>query len=234
MMIRGIDTLRHSFNVLQAQQENISSNIANIKTPGYLQKNLFEATMNEAQLHNNQAGPKNETRHEIGGFTWGNQIQGSALDMQKGSLEPTGLATDFAVQGNGFFAVRMGNGQIAYTRDGHFSVNDAGQLITEEGFQVIGRNGGPVDAQQAQQNLMVVSFPANAQLQNVGGTLYTGQGAQQIDLLVQAGMLENSNVSTADEMVSLMETGRQFQAQQKVLSATNSTLDKAVNQLGRI
>ncbi|MCI1953947.1 MAG: flagellar hook-basal body complex protein [Ligilactobacillus acidipiscis] len=233
-MIRGIDTLRHSFNVLQAQQENISSNIANIKTPGYLQKNLFEATMNEAQLHNNQAGPKNETRHEIGGFTWGNQIQGSALDMQKGSLEPTGLATDFAVQGNGFFAVRMGNGQIAYTRDGHFSVNDAGQLITEEGFQVIGRNGGPVDAQQAQQNLMVVSFPANAQLQNVGGTLYTGQGAQQIDLLVQAGMLENSNVSTADEMVSLMETGRQFQAQQKVLSATNSTLDKAVNQLGRI
>ncbi|WP_270333716.1 flagellar hook-basal body complex protein [Ligilactobacillus acidipiscis] len=233
-MIRGIDTLRHSFNVLQAQQENISSNIANIKTPGYLQKNLFEATMNEAQLHNNQAGPKNETRHEIGGFTWGNQIQGSALDMQKGSLEPTGLATDFAVQGNGFFAVRMGNGQIAYTRDGHFSVNDAGQLITEEGFQVIGRNGGPVDAQQAQQNLMVVSFPANVQLQNVGGTLYTGQGAQQIDLPVQAGMLENSNVSTADEMVSLMETGRQFQAQQKVLSATNSTLDKAVNQLGRI
>ncbi|HJE97302.1 MAG TPA: flagellar hook-basal body complex protein [Ligilactobacillus acidipiscis] len=233
-MIRGIDTLRHSFNVLQAQQENISSNIANIKTPGYLQKNLFEATMNEAQLHNNQAGPKNETRHEIGGFTWGNQIQGSALDMQKGSLEPTGLATDFAVQGNGFFAVRMGNGQIAYTRDGHFSVNDAGQLITEEGFQVIGRNGGPVDAQQAQQNLMVVSFPANAQLQNVGGTLYTGQGAQQIDLPVQAGMLENSNVSTADEMVSLMETERQFQAQQKVLSATNSTLDKAVNQLGRI
>nr|AJA33936.1 flagellar basal-body rod protein FlgF [Latilactobacillus curvatus] len=233
-MIRGIDTLRHSFNVLQAQQENISGNIANIKTPGYLQKNLFEATMNEAQLHNTQAGPKNETRHEIGGFTWGNQIQGSALDMQKGSLEPTGLATDFAVQGNGFFAVRMGNGQIAYTRDGHFSVNDAGQLITEEGFQVIGRNGGPVDAQQAQQNLMVVSFPANAQLQNVGGTLYTGQGAQQIDLPVQAGMLENSNVSTADEMVSLMETGRQFQAQQKVLSATNSTLDKAVNQLGRI
>lgn len=233
-MIRGIDTLRHSFNVLQAQQENISGNIANIKAPGYLQKNLFEATMNEAQLHNNQAGPKNETRHEIGGFTWGNQIQGSALDMQKGSLEPTGLATDFAVQGNGFFAVRMGNGQIAYTRDGHFSVNDAGQLITEEGFQVIGRNGGPVDAQQAQQNLMVVSFPANAQLQNVGGTLYTGQGAQQIDLPVQAGMLENSNVSTADEMVSLMETGRQFQAQQKVLSATNSTLDKAVNQLGRI
>lgn len=233
-MIRGIDTLRHSFNVLQAQQENISSNIANIKTPGYLQKNLFEATMNEAQLHNNQAGPKNETRHEIGGFTWGNQIQGSALDMQKGLLEPTGLATDFAVQGNGFFAVRMGNGQIAYTRDGHFSVNDAGQLITEEGFQVIGRNGGPVDAQQAQQNLMVVSFPANAQLQNVGGTLYTGQGAQQIDLPVQVGMLENSNVSTADEMVSLMETGRQFQAQQKVLSATNSTLDKAVNQLGRI
>lgn len=233
-MIRGIDTLRHSFNVLQAQQENISSNIANIKTPGYLQKNLFEATMNEAQLHNNQAGPKNETRHEIGGFTWGNQIQGSALDTQKGSLEPTGLATDFAVQGNGFFAVRMGNGQIAYTRDGHFSVNDAGQLITEEGFQVIGRNGGPVDAQQAQQNLMVVSFPANAQLQNVGGTLYTGQGAQQIDLPVKAGMLENSNVSTADEMVSLMETGRQFQAQQKVLSATNSTLDKAVNQLGRI
>lgn len=233
-MIRGIDTLRHSFNVMQAQQENISSNIANIKTPGYLQKNLFESTMDEAQLHNYQAGPKNETRQEIGGFTWGNQIAASALNMQKGSLESTGLPTDFAVQGNGFFAVRMGNGQIGYTRDGHFAVNNNGQLVTQEGFQVMGRNGGPVAADQAEQNLMVVAFPENAQLQNVGGTFYTGQGAQQANVLVQAGMLENSNVSAADEMVSLMETGRQFQAQQKVLSSTNSTLDKAVNQLGRI
>lgn len=233
-MIRGIDTLRHSFDVLQAQQENISGNIANVKTPGYLQQDLFESTMADVQLHNNQAGPKNDQRHQVGGFTWGNQISGSSLNLQNGVVEQTGLATDFAISGNGFFAVRMANGQTAYTRNGHFSVDNNGQLVTQEGLQILGRNGGAVTADQAATNLMVVSFPATTQLQSLGGALYTGQGAQAADLPVQVGQLEGSNVSTADEMVALMQTGREFQAQQKVLSATNSTLDKAVNQLGHI
>ncbi|GBG94916.1 putative flagellar basal-body rod protein [Ligilactobacillus salitolerans] len=233
-MIRGIDTLRHSFNVLQAQQENLSSNIANVETPGYLQKNLFEATMDEVQLHNNQAGIKNETRHEVGGFTWGNQIDGSAIDTTKGALNPTGLPTDFALQGDGYFAVRLGNGQTAYTRNGHFSVDGNGQLVTQEGFQVLGQNAGPVRLGQGTPAFMLVSFPANTQLQNLGGTFYTGQGTQASNAIVRSGMLENSNVSASDQMVELMQTNRQFQAQQKVLNSTNSTLDKAVNQLGRI
>lgn len=233
-MIRGIDTLRHSFDVLQAQQENLSSNIANLKTPGYLQQNLFEATIAEAQLHNNQAGPKNDSRHEIGGYSWGNQISGSSLSLQNGPLESTGLATDFAVQGPDFFAVRQADGQVAYTRNGHFKVAQNGQLVTQSGLQVLNQTGGPVVAGQNPPNMLVVEFPANAQLQSLGEGLYTGNGAQAVDEPVQTGMLVTSNVEMADQMVALMQTGRQFQAQQKVLSATNATLNQAVNQLGRM
>lgn len=233
-MIRGIDTLRHSFDVLQAQQENISSNIANLKTPGYLQQDLFETTIAEAQLHNNQAGPKNDSRHEIGSYSWGNQIAGSSLSLQNGALQSTGLPTDFAIKGPGFFAVRQANGQVAYTRNGHFTADQNGQLVTQEGLPVLGQDGGPVAAGQNRPNLMVVEFPANAQLQSLGAGLYNGNGARAVNEPVQAGMLATSNVETADQMVALMQTGRQFQAQQKVLSATNATLDQAVNQLGRM
>ena len=50
---------------------------------------------------------------------------------------------------------------------------------------------------------------------------------------VMQGYLEQSNVSMSDEMVTLMQTGREFEANQKVLSSTNETLDKAVNSLGK-
>lgn len=100
-MIRSIDTLKSNFEVLQKRQEAISANIANVNTNGYQEKKLFQSTMKNVQLHNFMGGLKNEQRVNVGNFTFGNQIDGSYLDTQSGSMHETNLKTDFAINGAG-------------------------------------------------------------------------------------------------------------------------------------
>ena len=126
-MIRSIDTLKSNFEVLQKRQEAISANIANVNTNGYQEKKLFQSTLKNVQLHNFMGGLKNEQRVNVGNFTFGNQIDGSYLNTQPGSMHETDLKTDFAINGAGYFTVRMNNGQIGYTRNGNFTEGDPGK-----------------------------------------------------------------------------------------------------------
>ncbi|KRM88631.1 flagellar hook-basal body protein [Liquorilactobacillus vini] len=235
-MIRGLDTLYQSVNILGKRQENISANIANVETTGYQAKELFQSTYKEVQMHNYQGGGDNDQRVNYDGFTYGNYIAGSYLDSSKGALESTGRSTDFAINSDGYFTVRMNNGQIAYTRNGNFKLNDQNQYVTQEGYQVLSADGNPVTATTGTPDFGIVSFSDDRTLQSLGNVYYTSQtaGTQMTSPNVEQGYLEESNVSASDEMVSMIQTSREFEANQKALSATNQTLDKAVNYLGKI
>lgn len=234
-MIRSIDTLKSNFEVLQKRQEAISANIANVNTTGYQEKKLFQSTFRNVQLHNYMGGPKNELRVNVGGFTFGNQIDGSYLNTQSGSMHETDLTTDFAINGAGYFTVRMNNGQIGYTRNGNFTENRQGQLVTQEGYTVLGFDGQPIQAGTASPRFMIVSFNNASALQNQGNTIYTSNTpGTQVRSEVVRGMLEGSNTDTAQNMVDFIQTSREFEANQKVLSTANSTLNRAVNELGKI
>ncbi|MFT8406981.1 MAG: flagellar hook-basal body protein [Liquorilactobacillus sp.] len=236
-MIRGLDTLYQSVNLLEKRQETISGNIANVQTTGYQAKELFQSTFKQVQLHNYQGGMDNNQRIDYDGFTYGNYIAGSYLNSDKGAFEQTSRSTDFAIKSNGYFTVRMNNGQIAYTRNGNFKINNQNQYVTQEGYLVLGTNGTGVSATTSgTPNFSIVSFNNSSSLESQGGAYYTSQtaGTQLQNSQIERGYLEESNVSTADEMTSLIETSREFEANQKALSATNSTLDKAVNNLGKV
>lgn len=166
-----------------------------------------------AQLHGRI---KNEQRVNVGNFTFGNQIDGSYLNTQSGSMHETDLKTDFAINGAGYFTVRMNNGQIGYTRNGNFTENRQGQLVTQEGYAVLGANGQAIQANEANPNFMIVSFNNASALQNQGNTIYTSNTAgTQIRSEVVQGMLEGSNTDTAQNMVDLIQTSREFEANQK-------------------
>ncbi|MFT8948823.1 MAG: flagellar hook-basal body complex protein [Liquorilactobacillus hordei] len=234
-MIRGLDTVEQNLDVLLKRQENTSGNIANVNTTGYQAKQLFQSTLKEVQFENHQGGPNVSELQNIGGFTFGNAIDGSYVDSSKGSMKETGRATDFAVNSDGYFTVRMNDGSLAYTRNGNFKLNDQNQYMTQEGYQVIGTNGQAITASN-NPAFRIVSIPNEQQLTDAGNGYYTTNQNVQINTNpnVMQGYLEQSNVSMSDEMVRLMQTGREFEANQKVLSSTNETLDKAVNSLGKV
>ena len=233
-MIRGLDVLSRNISLLQKRQETTSGNIANVNTTGYQAKTLFQSTLDEVALHNYQSGPNADTRHDIGGLSLGTQLAGSTISQDQGAVKQTGQASDFALLSEGYFVVQNNAGQRLYTRNGDFTVNQQNQYVTQEGYLVLGANGQAVSA-LGPANFQIQTFPPEA-LTTAGQNYVTSNAAGTTvnAPVIQQGALEQANVAVADEMVAMIQTSREFEANQKVLSSTNQTLQKAVNELGKI
>lgn len=224
-MIRSIDIAQRNFNVLQEQQKNLSSNTENISTPGFKYQQLIQSTLEEGNMINFVGGSRMNQRVELGGFTPGNQIDEAITYMKDGSLQETGILTDFAVMGEGFFTVNGPNG-ILYTQNGRFTVDDAGTLVTAEGYEVQTVAGQPV----------LTSFGAEpVGLASVDNGYFTGANGVVTDENSQLyqGFLETANIDMADIMIEMIQISRAFEATQKVLQASNETLQKATTEVGK-
>ncbi len=252
-MIRSLTTLNNSFNILQKKQENISANVANINTAGYKSQEIIQSTRASEVMSNHLDGPLLNQQQDIGGFTFGNQIDEIVQNFSQGGLKATTSTTDVAIQGDGFFTVQAPNGETSYTRNGNFNVNDTGELVTQEGYRVMGMSadGQPAPIQingvdfaidnrgniaGTGNRLMITEFEDTAGLTRSGETLFTGQGGtvQVGGTVVQQSYFETSNVETVDEITNLMQVSRAFEANQKALSAADETLRKAVNEVGKV
>ncbi|MBO1095348.1 flagellar hook-basal body complex protein [Enterococcus casseliflavus] len=233
-MIRGLDVLSRNISLLQKRQETTSGNIANVNTTGYQAKTLFQSALDEVALHNYQSGPNADTRRDIGGLSLGIQLAGSTISQDQGAVKQTGQASDFALLSEGYFVVQNNAGQRLYTRNGDFTVNQQNQYVTQEGYLVLGANGQAVSA-LGPANFQIQTFPPEA-LTTAGQNYVTSNAAGTTvnAPVIQQGALEQANVAVADEMVAMIQTSREFEANQKALSSTNQTLQKAVNELGKI
>ncbi len=109
----------------------ISNNLANLNTDGYKNETLnFGDIFAEAQGASGNGDPI-----QIGS---GVAVDGTTANFSNGNVDSTGVASNMALQGNGMFVVQNSDGQTSYTRDGDFTVNNAGQLITPAGELVMG------------------------------------------------------------------------------------------------
>lgn len=243
-MIRSIDIVTRNFNVLQEKQKNLSANTANVNTPGFKYQQLIPSTLPENNAFHNAAGARMDQRQDLGGFTFGNQIDEAYIHMGEGNLQATGLPTDFAIHGDGFFTVNGPDG-VLYTQNGRFTVNETGQLVTREGYTVQ-MTGGVTFNQHTgvdengyiygtNNQLVVTSFGENA-LESVGDGYFTGAGGVvgTANSTIHQGYLESANIELADIMVEMLQITREFEATQKVLQASNETLQKATNEVGKV
>ena len=108
----------------------IANNLANLNTDGYKNESLvFGDVFNQVQRTSGNGNPI-----QIGS---GVQIAGQIMNFSNGSVSSTNVASNMALQGNGFFVVE-GNNQVSYTRSGNFTVNSSGQLCTPQGQLLMG------------------------------------------------------------------------------------------------
>ena len=109
----------------------ISNNLANLNTDGYKNETLnFGDVFAEAQGASGNGDPI-----QIGS---GVSVNGTTANFSNGNIDSTGIASNMAIQGNGMFVVQNSDLQTSYTRDGDFTVNTSGQLITPSGELVMG------------------------------------------------------------------------------------------------
>lgn len=166
--------------------------------------------------------------------------------MDEGNLQATGLPTDFAVSGDGFFTIQGPDGPL-YTQNGRFTVDDTGQLVTREGYSV--QTTGAVTFDQnttvddmgfingTASQFVITSFGEDVgDLATVGEGYFTGAGGEVNggNATVHQGYLESANIDIADVMVDMMQIAREFEANQAILQASNETLQKATNDIGRV
>lgn len=243
---------------LDAQQTRMSviaNNLANVNTTGFKQdRAVFEDLIYQ---NYRQVGASNTQTNEVPtGLNIGTGVKVVATEKNhtQGNLVTTNNALDMAINGRGFFQVLQPDGSIAYTRDGSFSLDSNGQVVTANGYPLqpaitvpqgaqsitIG-NDGTVSVQLAGQaqpsqvgTIDLADFVNPAGLQPVGNNLFLesgSSGAPQTSTpglngvgSVQQGMLESSNVNVVEELVSMIETQRAYEMNSKAISSTSSML----------
>jgi flagellar basal-body rod protein FlgG len=251
-----IDAIGIATTGLSANQQwinSISNNVANMQTHGY--KRTTQAFF-DLVAPSQQLGQVAESKG------LGVRAAEPLVLMTDGQIKQTGAPLDIAIQGNGFFEVENSQGQILYTRVGHFALNDNGQLILPTG-EVLNSNvrvpkdvknlkidaAGQVSATviNTEETLDLGQIDLNyfnnpELLQSIGSGLYketTSSGEADLALSdgrpisrMLQGQLELSNVDIVQEMTSLVMAQRAYQMNARLLQASDQIME-TVNNLRR-
>jgi flagellar hook protein FlgE len=132
-MLRSLFTGISGLNAHQKMLDVTANNIANVNTVGFKSSStVFEDTLSQtiAGAATTPSGSINAKQVGLGV-----ELAGTNTNFIQGSMQPTGVPSNLAITGNGFFTV-MKNGQQVYTREGAFTLDNTGHLMTPDGGQV--------------------------------------------------------------------------------------------------
>lgn len=256
-MLRGIYSSVSSMINLQERQSIITNNLANIGTTGYKEESLISKSFDDVILSNHD-NYKNGKAHKqtLGSVSFGVRIDDTITNHKQGVHTPTNKNTDFALDGKGFFTVQDFNGKDFYTRDGSFKVNSQGYLVTNAGYYVMGNNkltgnNEPIyvgnskllaDANNQiyiddvkKYSFNIVDFSDYNKINKSGDNLYSGNNPTKVNTTrINQGFVEASNVDPINTTALLMETVKEFEANQKIIQTMDSTLNKIANEIGTV
>ena len=230
-MDRGLYIAASGMLAEQLRQDQIANDLANASTSGYKSERTTQQTFGELLLTNSVTGA------DVGTQTTGVQVTNTVTDWTPQPLKDTGEPLDFAINGDGFFAVRTDDG-VRYTRNGEFAADENGRLVTAAGDPVLGRNNQPITlgadgkVDPRTINVVLLNNPEKA-----GNNLVTGTPGAVAGLTagaVRSGALEASGADPTQAMVDMIESMRSYQAGQKVIQTIDETLGKAASAVGSV
>jgi flagellar basal-body rod protein FlgF len=232
---------------LRRELDVVANNVANINTTGFKADTaVFEEYLMPVASHDHFQGRDRVLSYVHDRATW--------HDMGQGPIKQTNNPLDVSIDGNTFIAVQTPRGE-RYTRNGGFQINAQGQLVTSEGYQVLG-DGGPVQFQAEDRNITIardgtVSVPegargrlrivtfANAQrLQKDSTSTFAApadmapQPAETVN--VNQGTLEQSNVKPVVEMARMIEVSRQYTQLATLLQTHGDIRKSAIERLAEV
>jgi len=227
-MDRGLYVAASGMLAEMVRQEQIANELANSTTPGYKADRSTQSGFGELLLHNTANGTP------IGTVGFGVQINSITTDLTPSPVHETGDPLDFAIEGEGFFAVQTAAG-VRYTRDGQFTANAEGVLTDSLGNEVLGANGAPVKLRRdgTVPASEVGVFAVNG-ARKQGDSLFTGTAAGNATGTVKAGALEESATNPERSMVDMISSFRSLESDQKVLQTIDETLGEFAGQVGAV
>lgn len=258
-MLKGLYSAWSGMVNEQNRMDVMTNNLANATTTGYKKEGTTSQSFDTVLAYRiNDMSTGTSMANRIGSNTPGVKIGENYIDYTQGGFKATENTFDLALGGEGFFAVeftsKSGETSTKYTRDGNFTLNTEGYLVTQDGDYVLDTNNRRIrldtltDATVTemgiiQQNgrdvarIQVTDFEDYDYLQRYGENFFEPlEGARQISssATVNSGYLEQSNISVVSEMVNMISISRAYETNQKVITTYDSILDTTVNQIGRL
>jgi flagellar basal-body rod protein FlgF len=226
-MDRGLYIAASGMLAEQIRQDQIANDLANASTPGYKADRTAQRTFGDLLLANSATGAT------VGPQSTAVQVDKIETDFSAKPARDTGEPLDFAITGDGFFAVQTANG-TRYTRNGQFSLDPQGRLVTAQGDPVLDSGGRPITAPNGTVDPRRVGVVNLTNPRKEGDSLLTGTPAGAGSGTVRSGALESSGADPARSMVDMIASMRAFEAGQKVIQTIDETLGKAVSQVGQV
>ncbi|MFN8220883.1 MAG: flagellar hook-basal body protein [Fimbriimonadales bacterium] len=237
-MNRGIYAASAGMSMLRRQLDVVANNLANVSTTGYKKDVLaFNDVMAKALQNGEQP---------IGSLGYGPQNFLEVTEFEvPGEILPTGNPLDLAIDGNkGAFAVRsLKDGTVRYTRDGSFTRNPDGKLVTKAGDLVLDDRMNEIDlpagkAVVANDGTLSVNGSEVAKIgvfegsfRKVGGNLFEGNATAMDEATVHPNALEQSNVSAIESMVQMIDLQRSFEIAQRSITAQDELAQRLISSL---
>lgn len=245
-MVNGLYTASRGMINILAKQDAHAQNLANATTTGFKLTRIVNRV--EIGIGRNDQNQLHQDEHQV--------IANKYTSFAQGPLVKTGNDLDFALTNPGFYAIEGEEG-TRYTRSGSFSMNGYGELVTLTGRRVLDENGSPIllrgeGAVQIMEDgglfregkpvarVSVVEFKDNTKLMPGADGLYVNTdpegneatAAKEVGL--KQGYLEGSNVDPLQVMVNMTGDFRNYESNQRIMQAIDTTLGKAVNEVGRV
>ncbi len=260
--MKALSTAATGMLAQQLNVEVISNNIANLNTTGFKRRraefqDLLYQNIERVGANSTAQGTVVPSGIQVG---VGVRAAGVYRISSQGSLELTDNPLDIAINGRGFFRVQLPNGDELYTRAGSFQLDQNGQIVTSEGFQVLPGINVPQEAvditinqegevqvlldgqinPQVVGQLDLATFANEAGLEAVGSNLLRetqASGPATVATpgtagfgLIEQGFLERSNVDAVQEITNLISAQRAYELNSRVISTADQMMD-SVNSL---
>jgi flagellar basal-body rod protein FlgF len=299
-MLRGLYTAASGMISQQRKHDIVTNNIANVNTPGFKQGNGINRSFPEMLIARIGNGKGEPAAVPVGRLNTGVMAEENIALHAQGDIQETHNSFDFAlisniqvaganfdasgkyinvngqriIQPQAFFTVENANGEQRFSLNGKFSVDATGQLITADGYRVIGSQGQPIILLDPVTQTPITNFHITKQgqftnadgipIQNANGTpmsllisrienpnqlVREGNGLYRLNdgeqglatavtvadqVEVRQGFVERSNVDASQSMVDMMAAVKAYEANQKMVQFYDRSMDKAVNDVGRI
>ncbi|MCC7348691.1 MAG: flagellar basal-body rod protein FlgF [Variibacter sp.] len=232
---------------MRRQLDVIANNIANQNTNGYKADGLIYEEFAVPRPGNEKfLAADRRVSFVSDRATW--------IDLRGGPVQQTGNPLDVAIDGGGFLAVQTPRGE-RYTRNGGLQINAAGQLVTAEGYAVLGEAGpitlqpqdrdvsiakdGTLTVAQGQRGrIRLVEFAQPGRLQKDGASTFMAPAGQAPQPATQStllqGAIEKSNVQGVVEVTRMIEATRTYTTIAQMTEQQNTLRKTAIERLADV
>lgn len=258
-MIRALWTAASGMQAQQLNMDVVANNLANVNTAGFKKS---RADFHDLMYQNlkTTGAPSTSTTQTVG-IQVGLGTKAAAVTklFTAGNFAQTGNELDIAIEGDGFFQIRLADGTTGYSRAGAFKKDNQGRIVNSDGYPLIPEtvipsnatkinvgNDGTVSVLQAGQlttttigNIQLATFSNPSGLSSMGHNIYqntdssgsanTGTPGQNGIGVTTQGVLEMSNVSVMEEMVNMIVGQRAYEVNSKAVQASDEMLQQANN-----